>query len=285
MLKKRRLLLGGALGLLAANTPFAQNKPAVKPLILGLMPYLSTRSLLATYQPIASALENELKQPVQILTAPDFDTFVKRVLIGEYDIAVLAPHYARIAITEYGYKALLIHKAPIRSVLVTARNNPLESVAGLRNQSIAIVERSAVIVISGALWLADEGLKEDVDYHFIETVTHSSALHSAISGKSRAAIVSYAALHLAPPELQRETIVFRELSQIPGMYYLAHNRLSAPKQAAIKAALLHFEATAEGQAFFAKTTHGGFREPTREDAKLLDRMLPETRRLLSNILP
>ncbi len=284
MLTKRRFLFGTIFGLLAAKTAFGQEKSKVKPLTLGLMPYLSTRALLATYQPLANALENELNQPVQLLTAPDFDTFFKRVLIGDYDFVVLAPHYSRIAIKDYGYKALLMNKSPIRSVLVTARNNPLESSAGLRNQSIAIVERSALVAINGAIWLADQGLKEDVDYRFVETVTHSSALHSAISGKSRAAIVSIASLRLAPPELQRDAVVFVEFKQIPGMYYLAHSSLPAAQQAAIKKALLHFEPTVEGQAFFEKTSHGGLREPTHEDAELLDRMLPETRRLLGNIL-
>lgn len=176
-------------------------------------------------------------------------------------------------------------KLPIRSVMVTARNNPLNSLAELRNQTIAIVDRSALVAIGGALALADEGLKENVDYRFVETVSHSSALQSAASGKTRAAIVAYATLLLASPELQRDTVVFRELSRIPGLFYLAHSRLSATRQAAIKAALLRFESTSEGQAFFTKTTHGGFREPTREEIEFLDRMLPETRRQLGNIPP
>lgn len=282
MLRKRRLMLLGGLGLLAAGAPLAQEKPA-KALTLGLMPYLSTRTLLATYQPIANALERDLQQPVQVVTAPDFDTFVKRVFDGDYDVTVLAPHYARIAMKDYGYKTLLMHKSPIRSAIVTHRNNPLTSLKDLRNQSISIVERSALVVIGGAVALADEGLKEDIDYRFVETVTHSSALHSALSGKTRAAIISYATLMLASPELQQEAVVFRELAKIPGLFYLAHNRLAETRQAAIKAALLNFEPTAEGKIFFEKTSHGGFREPTREDYDALDRLLPETRRLLGNI--
>lgn len=275
------MLLGG-LGLLAAGSTLAEEKPS-RFLTLGLMPYLSTRTLLATYQPIANTLEHDLHQPVKVVTAPDFDTFVKRTFAGDYDVAVLAPHYARIAIKDHGYKAMLVHKAPIRSVLVTHRNNPLNSLNDLHNQSIAVVERSALVAIGGALALAEVGLKEDVDYRFVETVTHSSALHSALSGKTRAAIISYATLLLAPPELQQETVVYRELTKIPGLFYLAHNRLAESRQAAIKAALLDFEPTAEGKAFFEKTAHGGFREPTREDYDFLDRMLPETRRLLGNI--
>jgi len=281
MFVKRRLILVGGVALLATGLSTAQEKPAGRALTLGLLPYLSTRSLLATYQPIANVLEQALKQPIQVLTAPDFDTFVKRVFNGEYDIVVLAPHYSRLAIREYGYNALLVHKSPIRSVMVTARTNPLTSLADLRNQSIAIVDRSALVAMGGAVAMANEGLKENVDYRFIETVSHSSALHSALSGKTRAAIVSYSTLLLASPELQRDALIFRELSRIPGLFYLAHSRVPAARQAAIKAALLRFENTADGQAFFEKTSHGGFREPTPEDADLLDQMLPETRRLLA----
>jgi phosphonate transport system substrate-binding protein len=262
----------------------AQEKPALRPLTIGLMPYLSTRTLLANYQPIAVALEQELKQPVQLLTAPDFDTFVKRVLDGDFDVALLAPHYARLATREYGYTPLLLHKAPIRGVLVTSRNKPLSSTEDLRGQTIAVAERSALLVIVGALVLGDEGLKEGSDYQFVETVSHSSALHSAISGKSRAALISYSTLVLAAPELQNDTVISRELNKIPGQFYIAHSRLPPERQKAIKAALLAFENTPEGKLFFEKTKHDGFRDPTREDAEFLDRLLPETRRQLGKLL-
>src|SRR5574343_692261 len=275
--------LFAALGFLALCYPCwtqAEEKPVNRAadsrvLTVGLMPYLSTRTLLANYQPIAVTLESALKQPVQLLTAPDFDTFVKRVIDGEYDVALLAPHYARLATREYGYTPLLLHKAPIRGVLVTRRSQPLGSFDGLRGQEISVVDRSALIVIAGALTLAENGLKENVDYRFVETVSHSSALHNAITGKARAALVSYSTLVLAAPDLQRDTQVWRDIATIPGQFYIAHSRIPLARQQAIKAALLAFEKSTEGQQFFEKTKHGGFREPTPEDNALLDRMLPE----------
>lgn len=263
----------------------AEEKAAERrPLTVGLMPYLTTRTLLANYQPIAEALEKSLQQPINLQTAPDFDTFVKRVLDGEYDVALLAPHYARLAAKEYGYVPLLLHKAPIRGVLASSRTKPLNSFDDLRGQEISVVDRSALIAIAGALTLAENGLKENVDYRFVETVSHSSALHNAITGKARAALVSYSTLVLAAPDLQRDTQVWRDIANIPGQFYIAHSRIPLARQQAIKAALLAFEKSPDGQQFFEKTKHGGFREPTPEDYTLLDRMLPETRRQLSNIL-
>lgn len=261
-----------------------QKTPDRRQLTVGLMPYLTTRTLLANYQPIAEALEKSLKQPITLQTAPDFDTFVKRVLDGEYDIALLAPHYARLATRDYGYTPLLVHKSPIRGVLASSRSKPLTSFDDLRGEDISVVDRSALIVIAGAITLAENGLKENVDYHFVETISHSSALHNAISGKARAALVSYSTLVLAAPDLQRDTQIWRDIASIPGQFYIAHSRVPVARQLAVKAALLAFEKTPEGQQFFEKTKHGGFREPTSEDYALLDRMLPETRRQLGNTL-
>lgn len=281
--QKLLVTIGCSLLLCSPQTGLAEEKAAAsRPLSVGLMPYLSTRTLLANYQPIAMALETALKQPVQLLTAPDFDTYVKRVVDGEYDIALLAPHFARLAIREYDYTPLLLHKAPIRGVLVSNRNQPLTSVDDLRGQNIAVVDRSALIVIAGAVTLADNGLKENSDYRFVETVSHSSALHNAITGKARAALVSYSTLVLAPPELQRDATVWRDIASIPGQVYIAHSRIPAARQQAVKAALQAFEKTPAGQQFFEKTKHGGFRELTNEDNALLDRLLPETRRQLGH---
>lgn len=284
--------LFAALGCLALCYPFwtqAEEKPVNRAadsrvLTVGLMPYLSTRTLLANYQPIAVALESALKQPVQLLTAPDFDTFVKRVIDGEYDIALLAPHYARLASKEYGYTPLLLHKAAIRGMLVTSRSQPLNSFDDLRGQNIAIVDRSALIVIAGAATLAENGLKENTDYRFVETVSHSSALHNTITGRARAALVSYSTLQLAAPELQRDAVVWRDVANIPGQFYIAHSRVPLARQQAVKAALQAFEKSPEGQQFFEKTKHGGLREPTADDNALLDRTLPETHRQLGNLL-
>lgn len=262
----------------------AQEKVTSRSLSIGILPYLSTRTLLANYQPLAIALERELKQPIQLLTAPDFETFVKRVIDGEYDLAILAPHYARLATKEFGYSALLVNKTPIRGILVTARNKPLSNINELRGQTIAVVDRSALLAIVGVITLADEGLMEGNDYSFVQTISHSSALYNAVSGKSRAALISYSTLALAPAELQHEAVISRELAVIPGLFYIANNRIPVSRQQAIKAALLAFEKMPEGQQFFEKTQTGGYREPNRVDGELLDRLLPETRHQLGKLL-
>ena len=72
-------------------------------------------------------------------------------------------------------------------VIVSASNKPLHSSRDLRGGSIAINDRSALLAIIGSQVLAAEGLQEGRDYHFINTVSHSSALQNAVSVATRSA--------------------------------------------------------------------------------------------------
>lgn len=83
-----------------------------RPLTLGIVPYTSTRNLLTTHQSLARSL----KRPAATGTnrhRTDYDSFVRRLAGGECDIVISLPAYARLAIRDFGYNALLVHKAPI----------------------------------------------------------------------------------------------------------------------------------------------------------------------------
>lgn len=271
-------MLGSCLlGLMLALPAWGQEGQS---LLLGVMPYLNTRTLITNYAPLAAALEKSLGRPVQLQTAPDFDTFNWRTFGGDYDLVLTAPHFARLATLDYGYQPLLVHRNSIRCLIVTSRNAPLASTEDLRDQVLAIHERSAIVPMAAASWLADEGLSEGKDYRFAEAITQTSALHSAINGKARAAVISEGVLLQAPPEARQEALVFKECGKIPGLFLLSHNRQPKALQSRIKAALLSFEQSPEGARFFEATKHGGYREPTGEDARLMDKVLPETRRKL-----
>lgn len=281
LLHWRRLILIVLLGL--CQSLAAQEAAApVTPIRLGLLPYLNTRTLITNYQPLATSLARSLQVPVLLETAPDFDTYVSRVFRGDYDLVLIAPHYARLAEVDFGYQTLLVHKQPIRALLVVRADTPLARIDDIKGQTIAIHERSAIMPILGVPWLKDHGLEESKDYQFVQTVTHSSALLYVQSRRARAAMVSYSTLIQAPAELQQDMAVAAEFAQVPGLYLMAHKRMPAARAQAVKAALLQFEASPEGQNFFKITAHGGYRAATPDDARLLDRSLPETRRLIQN---
>lgn len=273
------LALSLALCLLQPHPAVAGEKPAGTPLTVGIVPYMSTGMLLRTHAPLAKSLENSLQRPVNLRTAPDYKSFFQRLRAGDYDIAITPPHYGWLAIRDHGFQPLLVHRDPIRGILVSATNQPIKNIADLRGASIAVTDRSALMAILGSLTLADEGLIENRDYHFVSAVSHSSAIHNAITGKTRAALVNATSLVLSPPEVRERTQVWRDLAVFPGQFYVAHARLAENSKAIIEA-LLAYERSSAGQDFFTSTAQGGFRPLNADDRKILERALPETRRLL-----
>ena len=268
------------LGLLLPGVIRAGEGTSTTPLTVGIVPYMSTGSLLRVHESLARSLEDSLQRPVNLRTAPDYPSFFQRLRDGAYDIVITPPHYGWLAIRDYAFQPLLVHKEPIRGVLVSTAEHPVKSAADLRGGSIAITDRSALMAILGVLTLAEEGLVENRDYHFVKAVSHSSAIHNAVTGKTRAALVNATSLLLAPQEIRQRAHIWRELAVFPGQFYIAHPRLVQRETKAVLAALLAFERTPAGQDFFTSTALGGFREITAEDRKLLERSLPETRRLL-----
>lgn len=284
---RRRFLshLSLAPALLLGGTPALAKNGSGEALTVGLMPYLSTRTLLHTHEALAHSLEQTLQRPVQLRTATDYQDFFQHLRNGSYDLVISPPHYAWLAISDYGYQPLLVHKEPIRGVIVSASNKPLHSSRDLRGGSIAINDRSALLAIIGSQVLAAEGLQEGRDYHFINTVSHSSALQNAVIGKTRAALVNATSLRLAPPDIRERTLVWREIAVIPGQFYIARPGLAAATVDAVRKALLVFEASAAGREFFSSTGQGGYRPVNADDRALLERALPETRRLLHAATP
>lgn len=269
-----------AIGLTLPQRAMAAEEPERTALTIGIVPYMSTGMLLRTHTGLARSLEQSLQRPVTLRTAPDYQIFFQRLRAGDYDIAITPPHYGWLAIRDHGFQPLLVHRDPIRGILVSAASQPISKIADLRGTSIAVTDRSALMAILGALTLAEEGLVENRDYQFIKAVSHSSAIHNAITGKTRAALVNSTSLTLAPADIRERTLIWGELAVFPGQFYIAHPRLGERDTKAVLAALLAFETEAAGQAFFTNSGLGGFRPINAEDRKTLERALPETRRLL-----
>ena len=82
---------------------------------LGIAPHTSARVILEMYQPLRLQLEKALGVPVEVVTAPDFTEFAKRMLHQDYDIAVTTGHQARLAQTDADYLPLLTYSAEFRA--------------------------------------------------------------------------------------------------------------------------------------------------------------------------
>lgn len=252
---------------------------ASEPLKIGLLPILSTRTLISYYQPLRAYLERELKRPVVLLTATDFQTFHRDTVSGSFDLVVTAPHLARLAQTRHGMQPLAIYRATNRAILVTAKSRPVDVPEGLRGHKVAIFDPAALTVLHALNWLRAQGLEAGRDYQVVLTPSHNSVAHSVINGESILGITSMTGLRLLQEDMRQRLQVQAELQPVLSLIWIAHPRMAGQAEY-IKSALLRFAESPEGRQFFTTTGFIGLREVSAVELEGLDPYAREVTRLL-----
>ena len=242
---------------------------------IGLLPIATTRVLITNYQPLRAYLEQTLKRPVELVTAHDFSSFHQHTLAGDYDLIVTAAHLGRIAEIEANYLPLVRYTAAHRTLLITARDQPLKSVQDLRGKVVAGIDPLALAVNETELWLKKQGLQAGTDYTLLQTPTPVSAAYSLQNHQSAMAISSPQGMKQMPDSLRASIDVFATLPALPSLMWLAHPRLKddLPK---LKAALLAFSsASKEGAEFYNATGYIGMKTVTSEETRAVDELAAE----------
>lgn len=245
---------------------------------VGVLPTLSPKVLLTNYQPLRVYLERELKQPVELLTAPDFRRFHQDTMAGDFDLLVTAPHLARLAQVEAGFTPVATYLSANRAILITSRSKPLKKVGELRGGTLAIFDPLGLIVFEAEQWLEDQGLVVGRDYRPQVFPSHNSVGQSVQQGDSPLGVISPAGLRQLPPEIAAQIEVFRELPQMPALIWIVHPRTGNVER--FQTLLLRFADTPEGKRFYAGNAYKGMRLPTPEEMRALDRPAREVKRLL-----
>lgn len=240
------------------------------PLTVGILPTLSPRVLINNYQPFRIYLEQTLKRPVELVTATDFTSFHKSTMAGHYDIVVTAANLARLAQVDAGYLPMATYKSTNRALLITSKANPLKTTRELLGQTVATLDRFALIAGQARVWLQEQGLHERLDYQLLEASSHNSAGYSVLSGESTLAIISPAGWKQMPQTLQQGLQVYATLPPVPRIMWLASPHLlrEVPQ---LKSVLLAFSPSIpEGKQFFEVTGYQGMRQILPAEMKSLD---------------
>jgi len=272
-----RASLGAFLLALLALSPA---RAADKPLEFGVFPNLSARTVVTLYQPLRTYLEKRLGRPVNIYTAPDFKVFVQRSLKREYDFLVAAPHFARLAQQEAGYRPLAVYSRELRAILVVAKDGPMKSVADLKGQTVALPDAIALMSMFAVQLLRDGGLNPGKDVTLADARSHDNAVSSVLLGDSAAAATSAAPLAQMPDDLKNGVRVLATSDKAPHQIFMASPKLSAAETERLGKLLLDFAATPEGRRFIETNRFGGIRPVTETELKQLDPYALEVKRML-----
>lgn len=230
---------------------------AEAPLVFGVFPNLTARQILATYQPLADALEKHLGRPILVYSARDFRTFIARTHAGEYDLVLTAPHLAWLARQQAGYRPLLKYTEPVRGLLLTRADSKIATTQALRGRVVAIADEIALATLAVELDLATQGLERGRDYRTLQTGTHVNAITQVLGGRADAAIVGIHPFKMMPAEKRAQLRVLAETQPMSSLTYLAHPRLRDAEAKALREGLLEFADSPAGRAFLAQGGFGG----------------------------
>lgn len=262
--------------------PCALAAESVPPLEIAILPYLSTRAGLSTYEPMRQYLERRLHRPVLLVTAPDMQTFIMRTQQGMYGYLVTAPHFARYAQLEAGYRPFLRVERNLYGTLVVGKNSDIHSISDLRGKVVATPDKLAIISMLGIQLLRNQGLHPGKDVEVRATTSHNSAVLSVQRGWVAAAVTSATALKQMPDELRNSVRELATTAQVPHLMYLARGDIPAAEVNKLAAILQEFvENSPEGKAFISATGYVGLRKPTAEELKQLDPYVQDLKDLLA----
>ncbi len=268
--RERRQFL---IALLAAAMLHPRTGQAEAPLIFGVVPYLTARRLAQLYEPIRAELATLLGQPVALESAPDYPTHFTRTAAGHYALIATSPYFGLIAKARHGFVGLAQPLAPLEPLLIVAPASPFHQLSDLRGQKVATSDAWANLTLTARQTFRALGWRIGSEIELITTGSHANSLAHLDHGQVAAAVVSVTALKQLNVPADRYRILYR-FPPLPGLLYLAHERLGQRRIAELASALIAWS-TGAGQPVFAALGHGALKPITDADWMALEPFVNE----------
>jgi len=269
------LLLNSRRWLIAFCLLFSCSVQAQEAFRLGIAPHTSARVILEMYQPLRAHLEKSLGQPVEVITAPDFTEFARRMLHQDYDLAVTTGHQARLAETDADYLPLLTYSAEFKAVALVAVNSPIKKITDLKDKPVLGLSPTSLVTLWGQHLLKSNGLNQPLRY----VSASDSVANIVLDGQAVAGFTSMANYQSLPAETQAKLRLLVTSEAMAGRVYILNSHQRARK-VAIEAALQSFAQSAEGKAYFAKYKLDGYRSLSPKELNAMDPYAAEVRQSL-----
>lgn len=273
----------GACLLLVTGTlsTHAAAEPQQRAVEMGILPTLSARTILKTYQPVRDYLEAGLDQPIQLVTAPDYRTFVERTQSGTYRYLVTAPHFARFAQQEAGYQPLVRVRRELRALLVADATRTVRTVDDLRGQVVTAPDPLAIITMLGAALLREHGLQPGKDVTVQRMPSFNSAVIAVLNGKSAGAITAATALRQMPANVRDRLVTIASSEVVPHVIYMAGPEVPHTEVERARNLLLNMSADPNGLSFLERTGFAGLDPVSDDELKSLDPYVTELKQALT----
>ena len=245
----------------APATPAVAAVPAVPrtaagagEIVLGVLPNISATALMGQYESMKTYLERQTGQKVRVVLPANLKAFFESTVRGDYDLAVSAPHFARVAQLDARMVPLAMYEPRINAQFITPIEGGVTSARDLRGKAVAFANPQSLVAMYGQQWLRQQGLEPTKDYEVRAARTDMGVGRMLLSGDALAAIMSNGEFRSLPPEEASRLKIVEIFARIPNFIILGHPRLGNEQLARLKTQLLGFMADKEDGAVFSRAT-------------------------------
>ena len=247
---------------------------ADKPMRLGTLPVVSTRTAYEIYHPLLAHLEKAFKQSINLETPPNFKRMYQRIQENGFDLLVSPPHIARLAQKKLGWHPLVMCQPEHHSVLLAMEANGPANLEALRGGTIAVLDNSALVAMIMMEALSKKGLLMDRDFKVIETRSYESSQIAVKQGVAQA-MVSRSPGFIDPNARDRMKVLF-EAGALPGYVFIAAPATAKGQLQNLRSELLSFAGTPEAKPFLEKLGYDAVAVATEDAMRRLDPYLATT---------
>lgn len=243
------------------------------PLIFGLLPFTSPMTLMQRFAPLRRYLSEQTGTPIDLRTAPDFPAHIQRIVLGEYDLLMTAPHFVPLALDSGHYHLLAAYKEPLAVFFVVQEADTTTRLQDLAGQRIATPPLEAVITMVARQHLAGHLDADAPAPAWIATPSHNAAVQMVLNGLADAAAVSINVARMALAKEQAIRVIAQSDS-FPGLGILAHERVPVALRQQIQTVFLQMDQHPEGQRVLEEILYSGYIEVMPENYDGLRRLTP-----------
>ncbi len=213
-------------------------------LTLAIEPFLSARTLLAAFQPYATFLGDKAGEPVLIVGAANYDQYMQRLLRSEFDIALIGPHSALLAVQNAGYVAVMKGEGSLKAIMIVDKASAYQKPEDMKGQLIALPDHLTLTSMLGAEFFRQPD-GQTVDVRFKYNDYHNTAAMMMLHGEAAAAVIADSALQPMAPDIRNNIRIIAESKPVPQMVLLIHSRLTPELRARLVGATQEFMRSAD----------------------------------------
>ncbi len=250
-------------------------------LVIGVLPNIPASTLNTQYAHLKNYLERVEGQEVRIVVPPSFKAFFDGTMQGAYDLAVAAPHFARVAQADRNMVPLVMYEPRINALFVAPMDTALTGPRDVRERVVAFANPTSLVAMYGQQWLRQLGLEADRDYAVRGVRTDLGVGRSLLIGEAVAAIMSNGEFRALPADESARLKVVETFARIPNFVVVGHPRVGRERLARLKTELKDFLADKDdGGAFRQATGITGMVDADESQLRELDAFTAATRRAM-----